>query len=234
MNKLIIVGLGGIGSHLVAPLLQFLNYEKNYFNDIWLVDGDKYEEKNLNRQLFSDFENKALTQARHYNNLYNNININFIDKYITEDNINKIVKDDDVVLLCVDNNATRKMFDNYISNDNIKNLTIINGGNEYYDGGIMVMVKQSGVMITKTFSELHPEILEDVDKNPNELSCDELSNTEGGSQLGIINASVADLMRIALFSMIAGRGIKYEEVLINGLTGVTRVMASDLVKRIKL
>ena len=236
MRKLIIIGLGGIGSQLLPSLLQFLNYEsEKSFKSVWLVDGDHYEEKNKNRQLFNGNENKAISQVMTYNRLYTNLSLSFIDKYVTKDNISKIVKNDDVVLLCVDNNATRKMFNEYLLKDTIKDLTIISGGNEYFDGNVMISVKRDGVMLTKTFSELHPEILEDVDKNPDELSCEELSNSSGNEQIGLINASVADSMRLILFSMLKGRGINYEEVFISGLTGNTRnVQFNNPEKRLKI
>jgi len=236
MSKLVIIGLGGIGSQLLPSLLQFFNYESvKTFSSIWLVDGDHYEDKNKNRQLFVNNNNKAVEQVNYYNNLYSNLNLGFVDKYVTKDNIGKIVKNGDVVLLGVDNNATRKLFNEFILSDSVSDLTIISGGNEYFDGNVMVVVKRDGVMLTRSFGELHPEILEDVDKNPSELSCEELSNSVGNEQIGLINASVADSMRLILFSMLKGRGINYEEVFISGLTGNTRAVFFDSPeKRLKI
>ena len=42
--KLVIVGLGGIGSMLLLPLMQYINYEQEKFSEVWFVDGDTYEE----------------------------------------------------------------------------------------------------------------------------------------------------------------------------------------------
>lgn len=61
---IIIIGCGGVGSWL-APALCLLTKPKN----ILLIDGDRLEKKNLNRQLFSDDdigENKAEALARRY------------------------------------------------------------------------------------------------------------------------------------------------------------------------
>lgn len=60
-----IIGCGGVGSFL-APTLCLLAGNEN----ITLVDGDKLERKNLNRQLFDESmvgENKAEALARRYN-----------------------------------------------------------------------------------------------------------------------------------------------------------------------
>ena len=219
--KLIIVGLGGIGSHLLLPLMQYVNYEEKVFDEIWLVDGDSYEDKNNRRQhVVKNLENKAIAQVEYYREVFPNLTLMFIDKYINTDNISKIVSDGDVVLLCVDNNKTRKLFEDYF--DKVDNLTVISGGNELYDGNIMITHKVQGELQSPLFSEMHSELANPQDKSPDEMSCEELE--ESAPQIGIVNATVGDLMRRTLYAMISGRGINYDEIFVNCQTGNERTV----------
>jgi len=219
--KLIIVGLGGIGSHLLLPLMQYINYEEKSFDEIWLVDGDSYEDKNIRRQhVAKNLENKAIAQTEFYRNLFPNLTLMFIDKYINTDNINKIVTENDVVLLCVDNNKTRKLFEDHV--DSLQNITIISGGNELYDGNIMITHKVNGELLSPKFSEMHEELSDPKDKSPDEMSCEELE--ESAPQIGIVNATVGDLMRRTLYAMVSGRGITYDEIFVNCQTGMEKAI----------
>lgn len=225
--KLIIVGLGGIGSHLLLPLMQYINYEEDSFNEVWFVDGDTYETKNLKRQhVVRNNENKALAQMNYYRELFPNQTIMYVDKYINIDNISKIVSDDDVVLLCVDNNKTRKLFEDYF--ENINTLTVISGGNELYDGNVMITQKVKGEFTSRKFSEMHPELSEPTDRSPDEMSCEELEDS--APQIGIVNATVGDLMRRTLYAMMSGRGINYDEIFVNCQTGMEKAVLNPISK----
>lgn len=53
ITRLHIIGCGGTGSWLVEPLIKLLTYHDNVnLQNIYLYDGDNYEEGNLTRQLF--------------------------------------------------------------------------------------------------------------------------------------------------------------------------------------
>jgi len=221
--KLVIVGLGGIGSHLLLPLMQFVNYEQKTFEEVWFVDGDKYELKNNRRQhVAKQDENKAIAQVGYYREMFPTLSLMFVDKYITADNISKVVKDNDVVLLCVDNNKTRKLFQDHF--ETVENLTLISGGNELVDGNVMIMQKKEGKMLTPTMSEMHPELETPTDKSPEEMSCEELE--ESAPQIGIVNATVGDLMRRTLYAMVNGRGINYNEIFVNCETGAEKAITN--------
>ncbi len=49
MSKIYIIGAGGVGSWLTPAMCMLIKPE-----DITIVDGDKLEDKNLNRQLFNE------------------------------------------------------------------------------------------------------------------------------------------------------------------------------------
>ena len=219
--KLKIVGLGGIGSHLLLPLMQYVNFEQNAFDEVWFIDGDTYEEKNIRRQhVTQNMANKAIAQTEYYREIFVDTTIMFVDSYITKDNISKVITEGDVVLLCVDNNKTRNLFEKHI--DTLKKITVISGGNELYDGNVMITHKVNDVLLSRKFSELHAELAVPTDKSPHEMSCTELQTS--APQIGIVNATVADLMRRTLYAMVSGKGITYDEIFVNCLTGMDRVV----------
>lgn len=62
--KTYIIGCGGVGSFLTPSLCMLIGKE-----NVTVMDGDKLEQKNLNRQLFTDFDvgqNKAEALAQKY------------------------------------------------------------------------------------------------------------------------------------------------------------------------
>ena len=197
---------------------------------ISIVDGDKYEEKNLNRQTVFTFENKAISCVKYYREMFTEINLSFFDKYVNKDNISSLVSDEDVVLVCVDNNKTRMIVEEHIKT--LDNVTVINGGNELYDGNVLIMQKVKGELLTPLFSDVHPEIADGKDKSPEEMSCEELSKSE--PQISIVNASIAEVIRRTLFAM-TRKGIDFYEVFVNCETGNTRnVKIKDLKNKLTI
>ncbi len=223
--KLVIVGLGGIGSHLLLPLMQYINFEEKVFDEVWFVDGDTYESKNERRQhVVKNNENKAFAQMEHYRDMFPTLIVMHVDKYINADNIGKVVADGDVVLLCVDNNKTRKLFEDHF--ETVDNLTVINGGNELVDGNVMITQKVNKEFTSRKFSEIHPELLNPTDRSPEDMSCSELEEAE--PQIGIVNATVGDLMRRTLYAMLSGRGIRYDEIFVNCETGMEKAITNPI------
>jgi len=65
VERIVVIGCGGIGSWLLGPLLRFLNAE-GFGGEVHLWDGDHYTVDNQERQEFaagSIGENKAEVQA---------------------------------------------------------------------------------------------------------------------------------------------------------------------------
>ena len=86
-----IVGLGGVGSILAERLCRFLNFSQDYESSILLVDGDKYEPKNYERQEFVGIGNKAETKAHELASRFSNIEFDVFDSYINEDNVQDVI-----------------------------------------------------------------------------------------------------------------------------------------------
>ena len=185
-----IVGLGGVGSILAERLCRFLNFSQDYKSLILLVDGDKYEPKNYERQEFIGIGNKAETKAHELASRFPKIEFDVFDAYINEDNIQDVISEDTVVFICVDNHKSRMVINNYCKT--LNNVTIISGGNELTDGNAQLYVRKGGKDLTPDLCAYHPEIANPEDKLPDEMSCEELSVSE--PQLYFTNLGVATLM----------------------------------------
>jgi molybdopterin/thiamine biosynthesis adenylyltransferase len=190
MNNIVVIGLGGVGSILIERLCRFLNFSSDQPPNLLLVDGDEYEQKNYERQEFTRLGNKADIKAGELEMKFPNLQIDAFEEYIDEDNVVDVIKEDDVVFLCVDNHKTRMIVSRYC--ENMKNVILISGGNELTDGNVQFFVRKDNKNLTCDLCKYHPEIAEPDDKLPSEMSCEELSVSE--PQLYFANLGVATIM----------------------------------------
>ena len=109
--KVLIIGVGGLG----CPLLSYLS--SSGIGNIGIVDHDKIELGNLNRQiLFDSFDlgkykvNQAKVKIK---KIYNRIKIKTFKIKISKKNINSILKKYDVICDGTDNFDTRLLINDY-------------------------------------------------------------------------------------------------------------------------
>jgi len=107
-----LVGLGGTGSYLAAPLAKLLKYHQNGTENLHFWDKDKLEVKNLTRQDFtpeSIDKNKAQEKAAELESINSNIKVH--QSWFVPDTLNACLKEDPsdnlLIILAVDNDATR-------------------------------------------------------------------------------------------------------------------------------
>ncbi|QQS22574.1 ThiF family adenylyltransferase [bacterium] len=192
-NRIVVVGCGGIGGWLVPPLCRFLHFahkEGGEKTEIVLIDGDKVEERNFTRQNFNGLGYKAellRDQVAHFTNL----RISTVMEYVTKANINRHVRENDLVFMGVDNNASRKLFSERF--EDLADAVMICGGNEFDDGSVQLYIRKDGENFTKSLVESSPSIGDPKDKNPGEAGCEELA-VAGAPQLIFTNWRVAALM----------------------------------------
>ena len=200
MTKLftVVVGLGGVGSILINRLGRFFNYNDDLEVGLLLVDGDEYEPKNFERQEFTQMGNKAEAKASELEIKFPEIIVDSYDAYINETNTAEVIKEGDIVFLCVDNHKTRNIISNYCKK--LKNVTLISGGNEFTDGNVQIYIRREGVDLTPDLGAYHPEIANPEDQLPDEMSCEELANAD--PQLYFTNLGVATLMCWAFYKAI--------------------------------
>jgi molybdopterin/thiamine biosynthesis adenylyltransferase len=203
-----IIGLGGVGSILVERICRFLNYASDITPYIILADGDSYEQKNFDRQEFSVFGNKAEVKATDLELRFPNITLDAYPAFINEITVGDVVKEGDVVFLCVDNHKTRMIVNNYCKN--LENVTLISGGNELVDGNVQVYLRRNGKDQTPDLGSYHPEIANPEDKLPEEMSCEELSKSE--PQLYFTNLGVATIMCWSFYNIIVRSKLEASEI----------------------
>ena len=109
--KVLIIGIGGLG----CPLLTYL--ASSGINNIGIVDHDKVELGNLNRQILfntSDLGKYKVVQAKSkVIKIYKKIKIKTFKKKISTKNINSILKDYNIICDGTDNFETRYLINDY-------------------------------------------------------------------------------------------------------------------------
>ena len=109
--KVLIIGIGGLG----CPLLSYL--ASSGISNIGIVDHDKIELGNLNRQILfdsSDLGKYKVNQAKvKIKKIYNQIKIKTLKIKITKENIKTILMGYDVICDGTDNFDTRLLINDY-------------------------------------------------------------------------------------------------------------------------
>ena len=131
-SKVLIVGIGGLGN----PLLTYL--AASGVGNIGIVDHDKVELSNLNRQtLFnlSDISKFKTVKAKiKIDNIYKNIKIKIFKKKLLKKNIRKVFKNYEIICDGTDNFDTR-----YLINDECKKnkKILISAAINKFDGQLL-------------------------------------------------------------------------------------------------
>ena len=197
--KVVMIGTGGTGGH-IAPHLYRLLYALDRPVKFILCDGDVVEEKNLVRQNFTAAdlgENKAKVTAERYSAAFG-LETSYVPDFIENaDRLEQLVTPEtwgvsqygrypfgrthdgrpvsELVILigAVDNNRSRQMCHEVFMRS--KELIYIDSGNGEYTGQVVCGIRRSGKTIYKPIGLMHPELFEDEDLFPSELSCAEAS-----------------------------------------------------------
>lgn len=216
--RIVIVGAGGIGSHLLPPLCQYLDNLPQRGNVV-IIDGDRFEARNADRQIFTNHGNKAESTRDLLLTRFPRLAIEAKPVFVTEDNVFAYVREGDVVFACVDNHATRRLLCEHCGT--LSDVTLISGGNDYSDGNVQVYMRKGGRGLTPPLTHLHPEIAHPQDRNPGDLSCEELSQA-GSPQLIFANLSAASHMLNAFWVVTTKSSLPYTEAYFDIATGAAR------------
>ena len=162
-SAIVIVGCGGTGSHLVPNVLQFIASKKKTDENwvvpqIFLVDGDKIEERNLIRQKFVSAEvgtNKAKALAKRYSAIWE-LPVSYYEGYVDKDILIKLLGEDVtrnydslIIMGAVDNHLARLEILKYMmahADDQFAKSTFnnglywIDGGNESHHGQAILTI----------------------------------------------------------------------------------------------
>lgn len=226
--RAVITGLGGIGSNLAEPLCRIIAYsDKSHFSDrIIFIDGKAYREHNAARQRAVSLANKAEVSQSWLSELFPDLIIEAKPVFVDENNIFGLIFDDDVIFLGCDNHATRKLLSDYVGT--LENALLISGGNELYDGNVQIFWRKDGKNKTRPLTWRHPEIEKPKDRNPSELSCEELAK-KGEPQLLAVNNMIASLM-LNVFTLYLLKGeIPYNEIYFDLSSGNVRPVRDGII-----
>ena len=199
--KIIVLGAGGPGGYVV-PHLYRLGYASEHPTRIIVCDGDVVEQKNLIRQNFVEQDigrNKAQVLAERYAAAFG-IECEYRPEFIeTQEELYTLTEPDRVpypmepqrviLLGCVDNNKSRQLCHRVFEQK--RNLIYIDAGNGEHTGQVVCGVRQNGRTLYKPVCSLYPDLLEDEDKFPSELSCAERAVSAPQSVTANLTAATA-------------------------------------------
>lgn len=202
--KIVMLGAGGTGGH-IAPHLYRLLYALDRPVRFIICDGDVVEQKNLVRQNFipADLgENKAKVLAERYSSVFG-LETEYIPSFIESENELKslltpvvwhvdylhTICEQIILIGAVDNNKSRQLCHRVFQQ--MPELIYIDSGNGEYTGQAVCGIRRSDRTYYPPIGTVYPDVLEDTDKFPTELSCAEASVSAPQSIAANITAATA-------------------------------------------
>ncbi len=191
-----IIGLGGVGSLVAEYAALWLNAQATVHEDIdfrlVLIDGDAFESSNA-RTFFTRHGNKAAVKREELidrlDERLQRLMITAVEEYVTPDNVGRLLRDGDFVLLCVDSHASRKLVSDHFART-VRDGVLISAGNDGVGrdpvsgrttrgtfGTCQIFVRRNGADRTPSLSAFHEEIANPKDALPTEQHCTELITT---------------------------------------------------------
>jgi len=180
-----LIGLGGVGSIVARYSALFLASAAGESRFV-LIDGDSFQPSNSSRMFFGACGNKAAVVCEELLPRFvdSGLTLLAVPEYVTRENLHRLVAERDIVLLTVDNHATRKLVNDHCAT--LTDICLISGGNDGVGrtasgtfrrgtyGNIQVYLRVAGHDATPPLTHHHPEIANPQDRHPNDLSCTEL------------------------------------------------------------
>ena len=154
-KKVLVVGCGGLGGHIIDQLARV------GIGSIRAVDGDVFEETNLNRQLLSEVPllgtGKAKAAAERIRRVNPDVSVEAVEEFLTNENAGTLLEGCHAVLDALDNIQSRK----------ILAAACEASGVPYIYGAIQGWVAQAGISMPGDglIEKLFPEEVEIRDKS---------------------------------------------------------------------
>lgn len=154
-KRVLVVGCGGLGGHIIDQLSRI------GIGSLRVVDGDVFEETNLNRQLLSQVPllgaSKAKAAADHVRRVNPQISVEAVDAFLTAENVQELIRGCDLVMDALDNIPSRRLLADACTDANIP----------YIYGAIQGWVAQAAISMPgdRLMETLFPEEIEIRDKS---------------------------------------------------------------------
>lgn len=226
--KIIMLGCGGTGGHIVPHLYRLLHTLDRPVKVV-IADGDIVESKNLIRQNFVSADlgrNKAQVLAERYSTAFGMETL-YVPEFIEDEaRLTALVSPDcgtdadcyphrsiegmTILIGAVDNNKSRQLCHKVFKNAD--NLIYIDSGNGEYTGQVVCGIRRKGRTYYKPLGDLYPDVLFDTDKFPTELSCAEAAVSAPQSIVANIMAAtivVSYLYNILVLGSIEVRSVTF-------------------------
>lgn len=186
--KVVFVGMGGTNTQAAQPFLRYLNTIRENIEEVIIIDGDKFDDGNRERQDFnpeSISTNKAEAKATELKDKFPELLITAVPEYLKEDEIPYYISDNTIVMLAADCMKTKKLVDDHAKT--LNNVLVVSMGNEFVDGDAFIHCRVSGKEIAPSIQVGHPEIGNAQHPTRSEMSCEEISQLPSGGQLVFAN-----------------------------------------------
>jgi hypothetical protein len=221
--------VGGAVARYAALYLASLEVDTR----LVLIDGDAFEASNASRMLFGGHGNKAEVVREDLLRYLDGgrLSIEAIGEYVRPDNVERLIREGDIVLLAVDNHATRKLVSEFCA-EHRRDVCLISGGNDGIGedstgrelrgtaGNCQVYLRRDGADRTPSLTAYHAEIARPADAIPGGPSCARLLQ-QGVPQILFANLTVAASMLNTLWLYLGG-GLHYDELVFDIAEGLTR------------
>jgi molybdopterin/thiamine biosynthesis adenylyltransferase len=154
-KRVLVVGCGGLGGHIIDQLARI------GIGSLKVVDGDVFDESNLNRQLLSDVTrlgvSKAKAAADHIARINPSVAVEAVNAFMSEGNVQALVAGCDIVIDALDNIPARRILSAACAKANIP----------YVYGAIQGWVAQAALSMPedKLIEQLFSEEIEIRDKS---------------------------------------------------------------------
>jgi molybdopterin/thiamine biosynthesis adenylyltransferase len=219
-----IVGLGGVGGIAARYGAMFLA-SLNAPCRMVLIDGDRFEPSNATRMFFTSHGNKAAVVRADLRERFaeSAMTLLAVEQYITPQNIENVLGPGgagEIILLAVDNHATRKLVAEYCHE--LRDICLISAGNDGVGaegssgktlngtyGSCQIYVRRGGEDRSPALTKFHPEIATPADKLPTDRGCTELIASV--PQILFANLAAASAMLNATWLYLCGR-LEYAEL----------------------
>jgi tRNA A37 threonylcarbamoyladenosine dehydratase len=126
-TKILLVGVGGVGGFVFESLVR------SGFLDITIIDNDKVELSNFNRQLIANNNTLGMSKVNVCNNNAMNINKNIkikpVEAFLSKNNINILETDYDYIIDACDTLEAKLELIKFATSNNIKIISSMGMGN---------------------------------------------------------------------------------------------------------
>lgn len=179
-SKVCVVGCGGLGGYIIEMLGRIgIGY-------ITAIDGDDFDETNLNRQLVSHTGNigqsKAEEAMKRMKLVNPHITVKPVKEMLNEENALVLLRDHDIIVDALDNISSRRILKHYSS---ILNIPMVHGAIAGFYGQVSTIYPND-----KTFDYIYPS-----DDNVNKGIEIELGNPSFMPPL-VASIEVAEVIKI--------------------------------------